>query len=161
MADQIEEIMQQARGIRNNNPGNIKLSNTAWQGKVPNAQNTDGTFEQFQDMAHGIRAVYRLLITYANKHKLRTVDEIIDRWAPSGENSETARDNYKRFVLVEARTHIMRTPADLQKFAAGIMAFENGLNQYTTFVKPFEAQAAQISNLQDLEPYEEKKKSCL
>lgn len=161
MAYQIEKIMQQARGIRNNNPGNIKLSNTAWRGKVPNAQNTDGTFEQFQDMAHGIRAVYRLLITYANKHKLRTVDEIIDRWAPSGENSETARDNYKRFVLVEARTHIMRTPADLQKFAAGIMAFENGLNQYTTFVKPFEAQAAQISNLHDLEPYESKKKPCL
>jgi len=161
MANQIEEIMQQARGIRNNNPGNIKLSNTAWQGKVPNDQNTDGTFEQFQDMAHGIRAVYRLLITYANKHKLRTVDEIIDRWAPSGENSETARDNYKRFVLVEARTHIMQTPADLQKFAAGIMSFENGLNQYTSFVKPFEAEAAQISNLQDLEPYEEKKKFCL
>ena len=161
MAYKIEEIMQQARGIRNNNPGNIKLSNTAWKGKVPNDQNTDGTFEQFQDMPHGIRAVYRLLITYANKHKLRTVDEIIDRWAPSGENSETARANYKRFVLDLAGTDIMATPSDLQKFAAGIMSFENGGNQYLNFVLPFEQQAAQISNLQDLEPYEQKKKICL
>ena len=29
------------RGIRNNNPGNLVLTNIAWQGKIPNSQNTE------------------------------------------------------------------------------------------------------------------------
>ncbi|MCA9329527.1 hypothetical protein KDA11_02695, partial [Candidatus Saccharibacteria bacterium] len=33
------------RGIRNNNPGNIRISNNQWRGKIPVSQNTDGSFE--------------------------------------------------------------------------------------------------------------------
>lgn len=40
------------RGIRNNNPLNIKIGND-WKGEVPN---TDGTFEQFESMEYGLRA---------------------------------------------------------------------------------------------------------
>jgi hypothetical protein len=80
------------RGTRNKNPGNIKLTSLSWRGKVPNSENTDGTFEQFTEMPFGIRALYRLLVTYVNKYKLRSVDDIIDRYAPSGEKARRITD---------------------------------------------------------------------
>lgn len=45
-----------SRGLRNNNPGNLILTSIGWDGKIPNAQNTDGTFEQFTSANYGIRA---------------------------------------------------------------------------------------------------------
>ena len=40
----------QPRGIRNNNPLNIRLNpDNRWQGRVPPKHNSDGAFEQFQD----------------------------------------------------------------------------------------------------------------
>jgi hypothetical protein len=38
------------RGIRNNNPLNIRLNpDNRWQGRVSPKLNSDGAFEQFQD----------------------------------------------------------------------------------------------------------------
>ena len=113
------------RGTRNNNPGNLKLSSLNWRGKIPNADNTDGTFEQFKSMEYGIRALYRLLVTYVNKYDLRSVDQIIDRYAPPGENSEAARANYKTFVISKANTDRLDQVRDLYAIARGIMIFEN------------------------------------
>lgn len=145
------------RGTRNNNPGNLKLTTLAWRGKIPNSENTDGTFEQFESMAYGIRALYRTLITYANKYGLRSVSDIIDRWAPPGENSENARENYKRYIR-ENFAGRMSTPVDLQNIAAGIMSFENSADDYKNYIQQHEAQAVRISNLEDLKPENEKKK---
>lgn len=74
------------RGERNNNPGNIRVSANNWQGKVPLAQNTDGTFEQFDTVENGIRALARLLLNYSRNYGLNTVSGIITRWAPGTEN---------------------------------------------------------------------------
>lgn len=53
------------RGVRNNNPFNIKMSNkNNWLGKVKHSSNTDGTFEQFISMKYGLRAGVRLLKNY-------------------------------------------------------------------------------------------------
>lgn len=79
------------RGIRNNNPGNIKHGDT-WKGEV---KSTDKTFEQFKDAEHGIRAIGVLLRTYNTKYNLDTVDSIISRWAPKSENQT---QNYINFV---------------------------------------------------------------
>ncbi len=76
------------RGIRNNNPGNIRITNTAWQGKVK--ENTDGAFEQFISMEYGIRALIVTLRTYIGKHKCDTIRKIINRYAPSVENNTGA-----------------------------------------------------------------------
>lgn len=76
-----------ARGLRNNNPGNIRLSTTQWQGQVPGE---DTAFVTFETMAHGIRALVVLLQTYFNKHRLDTVRKIISRWAPPSENDTDA-----------------------------------------------------------------------
>ena len=50
------------RGIRNNNPGNIRKSNVKWQGLA--AEQTDGAFYQFTRPEYGIRALCRV----AKKH---------------------------------------------------------------------------------------------
>lgn len=71
------------RGIRNNNPLNIRVGNS-WMGEVKNP--TDNTFEQFTEMRFGVRAAFMLLKRYINRYKLNTIQKIIERWAPSNEN---------------------------------------------------------------------------
>jgi hypothetical protein len=77
------------RGVRNSNPGNIRWGDP-WQGLVPIDQRLDPDFCQFVDPAWGIRALARTLITYQDKHGLRTVRGIISRWAPDSENNTDA-----------------------------------------------------------------------
>lgn len=75
------------RGIRNNNPLNIRVGNN-WQGEV--SQPTDHTFEQFKEMKYGVRAAFIILRNYINRHKLNTIPKVINRWAPSNENNTLA-----------------------------------------------------------------------
>jgi len=90
--------MTKPRGLRNNNPLNIRHSKNQWQGMV--TTQTDKEFVQFQSMAYGYRAAWRTLNTYYKKLKERkkrfTVENIICRWAPPTENDTTA---YIRTVL--------------------------------------------------------------
>ncbi|MDR1071870.1 MAG: hypothetical protein LBL21_04480 [Rickettsiales bacterium] len=72
------------RGIRNNNPGNIRYDGTRWLGLA--APPTDGSFCRFADAKHGIRALAAILKNYDKKHGLNTVAQIIGRWAPPNEN---------------------------------------------------------------------------
>ena len=76
------------RGIRNNNPLNIRLSSDKWQGQVlPQRGSGEGAFCVFSEMKWGWRAAFRLLChTYYGKYKLRTIRDIIYRWAPPNEN---------------------------------------------------------------------------
>lgn len=78
------------RGIRNNNPGNIRRSATIWQGQAPADQQTDPAFIIFLSPEYGIRAMAKVLATYRNTYGLRTVADIINRWAPPGENNTAA-----------------------------------------------------------------------
>lgn len=73
------------RGYRNNNPLNIRISSSNWQGKI--TPNTDGAFEQFTSMAYGFRAAMVLIRTYIQTYGLNTVAKIISRWAPDIENN--------------------------------------------------------------------------
>lgn len=73
------------RGIRNNNPGNIRWGDD-WQGLVPQAQRTDKSFCQFIKPEYGIRAMIIILRNYQRKHRLSTISGIINRWAPTNEN---------------------------------------------------------------------------
>ena len=72
------------RGIRNNNPLNIRIGNN-WAGKK--TPNTDGTFEQFVSLDYGIRAALIILNNYMFKFNLKTIRSIISRWAPRSENN--------------------------------------------------------------------------
>ena len=81
--------MSTPRGIRNNNPLNIRRSGDKWQG-LQDLQE-DREFFQFSEMKYGWRAAFRLLChTYYGKYKLRTIRDIISRWAPPMENNTPA-----------------------------------------------------------------------
>lgn len=77
------------RGIRNNNPLNIRKGNN-WKGEVTNS--TDGAFEQFVSMQWGIRAGFKILKNYMTGYggrvkALTNIHDIIHRWAPPSENN--------------------------------------------------------------------------
>jgi hypothetical protein len=72
------------RGIRNNNPGNIRNNGTRWQGMA--LVQDDPSFVRFISPEYGIRALSHLLDTYATKYNLHTVQAIIERYAPGTEN---------------------------------------------------------------------------
>ena len=73
------------RGIRNNNPLNIRRGKDQWQGL--RAQQTDAQFCQFETLEYGWRAAFYLLTrTYYHKYRLYTIRAIISKWAPPHEN---------------------------------------------------------------------------
>ena len=75
------------RGYRNNNPLNIRFSMwNAWKGKV--LPNSDGAFEQFENMAYGYRAALHLIRKYI-RQGYNTVAKIISRWAPESDGNYT------------------------------------------------------------------------
>lgn len=78
------------RGYRNNNPLNIRLTNTSWKGKVPNSQNTDGSFEQFTSMAYGFRAAMINIRTIVNRG-YNTIQKMIEIWAPDSDGNNSTR----------------------------------------------------------------------
>ena len=84
--------MNQTRGIRNNNPLNIRRTSTRWQGA--RKEQTDKSFVQFETMAYGYRAAWKILQTYYERFctqgKAYTVRNIIERWAPPTENDTEA-----------------------------------------------------------------------
>lgn len=74
---------QLPRGIRNNNPLNIRIGNV-WLGEVMCP--TDLEFEQFMSMEYGLRAAFVILRRYIRHYHLDTVQQIVSRWAPRSEN---------------------------------------------------------------------------
>lgn len=80
------------RGIRNNNPLNIRVGNT-WLGEVPNP--TESEFEQFVNVLYGLRAAFIILRRYIRRYHSNTIRKIVSRWAPRVENDT---DHYCSFV---------------------------------------------------------------
>lgn len=81
------------RGVRNNNPANIRLG-SKWRGMTETQ--TDKAFCQFKNMTWGVRALIALLRTYVKKYHLHTIPEIITRFAPPSDGNNTA--HYIDFV---------------------------------------------------------------
>ena len=74
------------RGIRNNNPLNIRRTPDKWQGLMQTQ--TDSEFFQFKQLEYGWRAAFCLLTrTYYTKYGLDTIRKIVSRWAPPSENN--------------------------------------------------------------------------
>jgi len=119
------------RGIRNNNPGNIRSNGTPWQGL--DNPDSDGAFARFKSPAWGIRALARTLITYQDKHGIDTVQGIIDRWAPPSENDT---DSYADFVRVgvgvsKGRKINVHQYEVMLPMVRSIITYENGSMPYS------------------------------
>ena len=112
-----------ARGIRNNNPGNIRKG-IKWLGRVEPGK--DAEFIEFKTMPYGIRALYIDLI---NKHKggLRTIQGIIYRYAPPSENLTDAYvASVAKQIGIPATAVFEPTTNNFIKFARDIAVHENG-----------------------------------
>ena len=72
------------RGIRNRNPGNIRRSGDRWKGLAP--LQSDPAFFVFETPLWGIRAMAVILRNYQRRHGLKSLAQIVGRWAPAGEN---------------------------------------------------------------------------
>ncbi|MDQ1226480.1 hypothetical protein QE443_002641 [Pantoea ananatis] len=120
-----------SRGIRNNNPGNIRWGDE-WKGLVPEVQRTDKSFCQFKTPEFGIRAMIIILRNYQSKYGLKTITGIIKRWAPPNENDTQA---YIRSVAQATGTDADK-PIDLTDsrklfpLLQAIIKHENGTQPY-------------------------------
>lgn len=104
--------MKEPRGIRNNNPLNIRKGNN-WKGE--RHVQTDKAFEEFVSMEMGLRAGFILLRNYQKKtlpinRRANSIRKIIARWAPANEN------NTKAYIeAVSRRTGIL--PDEIIEFS--------------------------------------------
>lgn len=93
------EEKQQPRGVRNNNPLNIRKG-SKWRGL---ALEQDQEFCTFIGMEWGVRAAVKILRHYARRG-IHTISEIIQTWAPPLEN------NTNRYIqIVCSRTGFLPT----------------------------------------------------
>lgn len=127
---------QLPRGVRNNNPGNLERTAERWIGMSPD-QSSDPRFMVFDTPEHGIRALMRLLINYQERHGLKTVREIINRWAPPvgrDQDGKSYTQNTSGYVHHVARQTgfdpdeplDMLDRATCEKLARAIVRHENG-----------------------------------
>lgn len=116
------------RGIRNNNPGNIRRDGTAWQGMAVNQ--TDPDFVQFVSPEYGIRAIAVILNTYMVQHGLYTISGIIGRWAPPSENDTQAYiSDVSNSMGVDANQIL--DSSDIPGLVSAIIKHENGIDPYS------------------------------
>lgn len=125
-------IMKNAipRGIRNNNPLNIRenhLVDYDWQGE--HFLNLDNDFEEFTAPIYGLRAGARVLRTYRHVYGLNTISGIINRFAPPSENNTQAY-----IASVSQKTGINPdqplTDSDYPPLMAAMIHHENGQQPY-------------------------------
>lgn len=119
-----------ARGIRNNNPGNLEYSKTnPWVGQTGD----DGRFAKFETPEHGIRALGRNLMSY-QRQGIDTVSEIINRWAPPTDKNDTM--SYIKTVCEQLGVSAdepldASNPDTLKALCAAIIHHENGSQPYS------------------------------
>ena len=119
-----EEINKFFRGQRNNNPMNIVGGPNRWQGMK--GKQEDRNFVQFTTMTYGVRAAMILLTKYHRDYNLKTVPEIIHRWAPDGGEAEKNYITHVRNTLF--KSDINQTRADLLKLMQAMCWFESRYN---------------------------------
>jgi len=123
------------RGIRNNNPGNIVQSGIEWMGKVEYP--TDSRFEQFTRMYYGLRALVRNLKSYYFDRGLKTVRDIITRWAPPTENDTLGYINFVAgYMGVTQDDLILWNVPNVTNLVEAIVIKENGQAAATQYI-PF------------------------
>lgn len=116
-----------SRGLRNCNPGNIRITKDKWQGLREKQE--DKAFFQFTEMKWGYRALIRTLQNYRLKWGCQTISDFINRWAPAVENNTPG---YISRVCREMQVPSSYVPdindmGTMCVFAAAISQVENGV----------------------------------
>ena len=123
------------RGLRNNNPLNIRRSADRWVGA--RKEQTDKTFVQFESMAYGYRAAWKVLQSYYERFcaqgRAFTVRNIISRWAPPTENDTEAYIRSIEKLTGIGEEEKLLSPIylngyhHLARLIAGMTVMENGI----------------------------------
>ena len=127
-----------SRGIRNNNPGNIKDFGIPWEGLAADHERTpeqqkESTFCVFRGPHWGIRAMAIILRNYQKKHNLRTINQMMNRWAPKSDSNPIYQ--YTNYVAekVGVGQNVSIDVDDFDtmlKLVRAITRFENGEDPY-------------------------------
>ena len=123
---------QRPRGIRNNNPGNIRHGEN-WYGLNPDGKKIDSAFCVFTDSIYGIRALAKVLVNYKKIHGLNTVRQIISRYAPPNENQTTAyiQSVAKQLGVYPDTIIDIEERGVLTVFIKAVIRMENGIQPYS------------------------------
>ena len=120
------------RGLRNNNPGNIKElpgDTTQWVGE--RATDDDPIFEEFEFPEYGIRAMGRVFRSFRARGII-TLADIIYEWAPGFENQTEAYISAVRQRTGWPRDHVVvEEEGDYTTLAEAIIHHENGIQPYS------------------------------
>ncbi|MBO5881939.1 MAG: structural protein P5 [Alistipes sp.] len=116
-----------SRGLRNNNPGNIRRSRVRYKGEVHPSR--DPEFKEFSSVAYGYRAMFVLLDTYRSRYGLTTIRQMLNRYAPPEENFT---EGYIRYVadysgVLPDETVDTRDERDMIPIVAAMSKIENGV----------------------------------
>ena len=139
-------MADQPRGVRNNNPGNVKWfpGSEEWYGQmgvdwIDPLDHSKGGFVITEKAWQGYRIIAKTLLTYqrnrlaADGSAIDTVAEVIQRWAPAGpENPHQAQ--YIAFVRrkmgVEKGAHIdCECYATMEGLIGAMAQFETGIEK--------------------------------
>lgn len=114
------------RGIRLENPGNIRRGPTAWVGE--STLQDDPDFLRFDKPEYGLRALMKILITYQSKDEVEHVQGMISRWAPPEENDTVSyiADCCARVGINQDDFLNLSIPQSLVRMAQAIVHHENG-----------------------------------
>lgn len=131
------EEKQEPRGIRNNNPLNIRyVKKNNWQGRV--LRKRDIQFEEFTTMSYGYRAAFLIIHKYMTIYNLRTPFQICARWAPVGDNNNPSA--YAKFVCNRMGCGLndeldFCDSRQMIRLAAAMTEMENGKGVAWEFIK--------------------------
>jgi hypothetical protein len=122
--------MALSRGLRNNNPGNIRLTYDSkgkkvfWIGEI---EGKDKSFKTFKSLEYGYRAMFVTLNSYLKKG-VNTIEKIVNRYAPAEDNNEPAAyiNTVTRISGLEPN-RVISSNEQLQKIIKGMSFVENGV----------------------------------
>lgn len=126
------------RGIRNNNPGNLRDFNIGWQGKLGADAAGYLIFDVHPNYGRaywGVRAMVKDLLDDHVRDGLRTVRSIITEYAPESDNNPTAA--YVAFVSSalgvkpDDTLDLLHDRAQLGRMVRAMIRVENGVQPYS------------------------------
>lgn len=113
------------RGIRNNNPLNIRYSpNNNWKGRITENKQDD-SFEEFTEIAYGVRAACRLIQVYVIRYHCSTIRSIVYRFAPPSENDTLSYYKYVRDAVGNLAVKV-DDPRFMARLIGAMWFVENG-----------------------------------
>lgn len=136
-----------SRGIRLNNPGNLRHGQK-WAGLAD--EQLDPDFCTFRSAEYGLRAMCRVLLTY-NARGLDTVRKIVSTWAPPSENNTAAyvADVAQRCAVDPDEPLDVDQSGVMRTLLQAIVRHENGVDPYP--VKTYD-DAMRLAGIADMAP---------